>query len=117
MHILSYLKSNGDTDMTAGEESWWRGWYQCYQSKTLFYGTGSATGTAGYTTANQIFVTYQSTTQANTIIHIMNYADTSVQKTVLAQGSATSTGVQLNAGAWRKSPLEAINLASCNACL
>jgi hypothetical protein len=38
MHILSYLKNNGYTDMTAGEESWWRGWYQCYQSKTLFYG-------------------------------------------------------------------------------
>jgi hypothetical protein len=78
-------------------------------SKTLFYGTGSATGTANYTTANQIFVTYQSTTQANTLIHIMNYTSTSVQKTVLAQGSATGTGVQLNSGAWRKSPLEAIN--------
>jgi hypothetical protein len=78
-------------------------------SKTLFYGNGSATGTANYTTANQIFVTYQSTTQANTLIHIMNYASTSVQKTVLAKGSATGTGIQLNSGAWRKSPLEAIN--------
>jgi hypothetical protein len=78
-------------------------------SKTLFYGTGSASGTAGYTTANQIFVTYQSTTEANVIMHIMNYADTSVQKTVLAKGSAAGTGVQLNAGAWRKSPLEAIS--------
>jgi hypothetical protein len=78
-------------------------------SKTLFSGNGSTPVTAPYTNASQIFVTYQSTTQANTIIHIMNYADTSVQKTVLAQGSATGTAVQLNSGAWRKSPLEAIN--------
>jgi hypothetical protein len=78
-------------------------------SKTLFSGNGSTPVTAPYTNASQIFVTYQSTSQANTIIHIMNYADTSVQKTVLAQGSATGTAVQLNSGAWRKSPLEAIN--------
>jgi len=38
IHVLDYLKRNGYTTMTDGEASWWRGWYQCYQSKTLFYG-------------------------------------------------------------------------------
>ena len=78
-------------------------------SKTLFFGNGSSTITAPYTNVSQIFVAYQSTSEANVIIHIMNYADTSVQKTVLAKGSAVGTSVQLNSGAWRKSPLEAIN--------
>jgi hypothetical protein len=71
-------------------------------SKTDVVGNGSAASSArdsNYTEANIGLAS--STVQANSIFHIMNYANTTTNKTVLARGNNSAGYVRLGVGLWR----------------
>jgi len=61
--------------------------------------TGLTVGTNGY---------YTTTLISNSIIQVMNYANTTTLKTVLSRSNNASIGVDAIVGLWRKAP-EAIN--------
>ena len=70
-------------------------------SRTRVYGDGTSALSARSTNATAISSGYLGTTQSVTIIQIMNYANTTTYKTLLARGSASGSQVVATAGLWR----------------
>ena len=90
-----YIRFNGDS---AGN-----------YSRTQLYGTGTASGTNRASNESSIPALYAGTsTRVNSIIEIMNYANTTTYKTVLYKLDDTSLNILRGVGIWRKTP-EAIN--------
>jgi hypothetical protein len=70
------------------------------------YGTGSAAGSVRSSSANFIALTYYGRIWDNqgTSVHtasIMNYSNTTTNKTVLARASSQQEGVEATVGLWR----------------
>jgi hypothetical protein len=78
-------------------------------SMTELWGTGSIAGSNRRSSENKIYTSYQSVNfgnsdQANAIIEVMNYSNSTTNKTVLARTnspSATYPGTAATAGLWR----------------
>jgi hypothetical protein len=76
-------------------------------SGTYLYGTGAAAGSARYTNQTLFYTDYYGypPSAANTfnlmILNIMNYANTSMNKTLLGRSNSASTGVDGVVGLWR----------------
>lgn len=74
-------------------------------SRTVLYGTGSAAGSSRESSVAQITIdnygTPSSTEAAMDIIQIMNYANTTTYKTVLARANKAGSGVDATVGLWR----------------
>lgn len=74
-------------------------------STTILTASGSTIGSIRYTTTPFMFLGYDayfgSTGRANSIIHIMNYANATTFKTVLSRENNAATGVALSAGTSR----------------
>jgi hypothetical protein len=75
-------------------------------SRTVLFGDGSSAGSARATSQAQIFLDYWgwTTTTLGTqtnIAQIMNYANTTTNKTVLARSNTSSSGVDAVVGLWR----------------
>ncbi len=77
-------------------------------SRTVLYGNGSAAGsTRGSTTATRISCSYYgyppsaASTFGVGIISIMNYANTTTYKTLLARSNSAGSGLDANVGTWR----------------
>jgi hypothetical protein len=73
-------------------------------STTILTGSGSTAGSIRYTATSFMFLGYDayfSSGQANSIIHIMNYANATTFKTVLSRENNAATGVALSAGTSR----------------
>lgn len=77
-------------------------------SNTLLYGTGSAAGSGRDSNGNFMYLGLvgqtSNTSQPITIFEIMSYANSSVNKTVLARGNSASDQVNAGAGLWRNTP-------------
>ena len=70
-------------------------------SRTVLYGTGSAVGANSGSNAVQIGTGTFSTSQSVARINIMNYANSTTYKTVLARTDAASTELLATVGLWR----------------
>jgi hypothetical protein len=78
-------------------------------SMTELWGTGSIAGSNRRSSENKIYTSYQSVNfgnsdQANAIIEVMNYSNSTTNKTVLARTnspSATYPGTVATVGLWR----------------
>jgi hypothetical protein len=75
-------------------------------SNTDLYGTGSAAGSTYNTSNNYINVGFSATNGSATepatiILHIMSYANTNVNKTLIGRGNRAGGEVQTNSGLWR----------------
>ena len=75
-------------------------------SRTTLWGNGSTAGSVRDTSVNSIYLTYYGTVRTDQgssvqIVNIMNYANTTTHKTVLARANASVTGTDLTAGLWR----------------
>lgn len=71
-------------------------------SNTLLYGTGSSALSARNTSSTSlILASLSSTATSNFITHIMNYSNTTTNKTVIQRGSNPSTIVRADVGLWR----------------
>jgi hypothetical protein len=81
-------------------------------STTILTGTGSAASSTRYTSATKAYVDYNAyadaTNNENIIVHIMDYANTTTNKTIISRSNNAGTGVDANVSLWRKTP-EAIN--------
>ena len=86
-----YVQFNGDTGTN--------------YSKTVLYGNGSSAVSARDTNSSAIYslaITAGNTTEtANSIINIMNYANTTTYKTAIGRYSVTSNSVAATVGLWR----------------
>lgn len=69
-------------------------------SMTLLYGTGSSAASARGTSASTIDIGRMDSTVSTNIFHIMNYANTTTNKTVLARGNDAAL-VTATVGLWR----------------
>ena len=69
-------------------------------SMTLMYGNGSSAASARSFNIAKIDIGRMDTTQSNSIFHIMNYANTTTNKTVLARGNDNAL-VTATVGLWR----------------
>lgn len=87
-------------------------------SGTQLYGNGSTAGSNKNTSASFISIARavgQPSVVGNTatvLIHIFNYSDTSVYKSVLARADAADTGTEADAGLWQST--NAINQIDLN---
>ena len=79
-------------------------------STTSLYGDGSTAGSLRYSGATQINIGYSDTSQNNTIVHLMNYSNTTTYKTVLSRSAAAATATSARVGLWRST--SAINTIS-----
>ena len=73
-------------------------------SKTLIDGSGSAASSDRDTNASAAYVGVNSNISGNTIINIMNYANTTTYKTILGRGNVPGSsvvGVRAGVGLWR----------------
>lgn len=70
-------------------------------SMTYLYGNGSAASSGRESNATKIFVLDCSTSQSNTIIHLQNYKNASVYKTVISRGNAAAVAASAQVGLWR----------------
>ena len=81
-------------------------------SNTTLGGNGSTATSTRDSTQTEMYLGLMgqasSTDQPVSILHIMNYANTTTYKTVLARGSSAGASVNAGVGLWRKTP-EAIN--------
>ena len=70
--------------------------------KILVYSVdGAGHGSAAYANVAQIGFANLSTVQGNSIMHVMNYANTTTFKSVLSRSTNGGTGLQMNVGCWR----------------
>jgi len=87
----TYIQFNGDTANN--------------YSSTVLYGNTTAIGSTKTTSDSKIYLDWQATSTTtgatNYIVHIMNYANTSVYKTTLGRGNQASAGVDEIVGQWR----------------
>ena len=83
-------------------------------SYTTLYGDGTTAGSSRNSSINYMrmdYYGYVGTTAGQiTIIHIMNYANTTTYKTALSRASNANNGVAANVGLWRST--SAINSVS-----
>ena len=88
-------------------------------SVTRVAGTGSAAASDRITSEtycyNEWYANWNNTSQAVTIIHFFNYANTTTYKTFLMRGNNTATGVDATVGLWRStSAINTIQFAARN---
>ena len=72
-------------------------------SRTLLYGTGTATASTRQTNATNINPGFLTTNGSPTIIHIMDYANSTTYKTSITRAGDASDSVSLGVGYWRGS--------------
>ena len=77
-------------------------------SLTFMYGNGSATTSGRAASQTSMTIGGLSTVRGSTILHIMDYANTTTVKTVLGRTDVTDWVAYQKVGLWRKTP-EAIN--------
>jgi hypothetical protein len=82
-----YIRFNGDTGSN--------------YSRTLLFGNGSTAGSGRDVNASLIYFNYQDTTQSTAIAHIMNYANSTTNKTVLSRENPVNVASAAIAGLWR----------------
>jgi hypothetical protein len=75
-------------------------------SRTTLWGSGSTAGSLRGSSANFIYLTNYGSVRTDQgssvhIVNIMNYANTTTYKTVLARANAAVSGVDATAGLWR----------------
>lgn len=70
-------------------------------SRTAIFGDGSSAQSTRDTNANGIDNIYYGTTQAVAILNIMNYANTTTNKTVISRNNDPATSVNAVVGLWR----------------
>jgi len=74
-------------------------------SYTALYGTGSAAGSTRESSKTLLYINYygygENNLNANTIVNIMNYSNTTTNKTLVARANNTGNGVNANVGLWR----------------
>lgn len=69
-------------------------------SDTYFFGNGSSAGTGRHTSATRIFGTNTDTSQGMNTVHIMNYANTNMFKSVAITGHRSTDNITFS-GLWR----------------
>jgi hypothetical protein len=74
--------------------------YSC----TILYGTGSAAGSDRVSNDTYANCGGIGTGQSNSVIHIMNYANTTTYKTILGRGNRPADQVNAKVALWRKTP-------------
>jgi hypothetical protein len=84
--MIKRIKFNGDTGAN--------------YSATVIYGTGSAAGSARYT-ESWLDVVNAGTNNAMTIVQIMNYSNTTTNKTYLSRQSSAAISTEAVVGLWR----------------
>jgi hypothetical protein len=81
-------------------------------STSFVYGSGSSAISSRQSSQTKIYVGRASTENSTSIFHIMNYANTTTNKTVLARGNNTSV-IMLQCGLWRNTAaINTINISS-----
>jgi len=70
-------------------------------SRLLMYGTGSSAATFRESNATLIEIGVQDTSNCTNIFNVMNYANTSSNKSVVARANATGVRVSAGIGVWR----------------
>jgi hypothetical protein len=84
--FIKRIKFNGDTGAN--------------YSATALYGTGSSAASARYS-ESWLDVVNAGTNDAMTIIHIMNYSNTTTNKTYLSRHSSAAASTEAVVGLWR----------------
>ena len=70
-------------------------------SRTFIYGSGSSAISGREANSNAMILTYLTTSQTNSIYHIMNYSNTTTNKTVLSRTNASTVAVTEIVCLWR----------------
>jgi hypothetical protein len=74
-------------------------------STTILTGTGSAASSTRYTSATKAYIDFNAyadaTNNENIIVQIMNYSNTTTNKTALSRSNNAATGVDANVSLWR----------------
>ena len=71
-------------------------------STTILYGDGSSAGSLNASNASSVNIgDLDATVQSNTLISIMNYANTTTYKTALGRSNRAGTAVVAKVGLWR----------------
>lgn len=88
-------------------------------SVTRFAGTGSAAASDRITNEtycyNEWYANWSNASQATTIVHFLNYANTTTYKTFLMRGNNVAAGVDTTVGLWRStSAINTIQFAARN---
>lgn len=99
-----YVRFNGDTGAN--------------YSSTMLAGNGSSatSGRNANDTSIQAFFGYYDTTGGTTIMQVMNYSNTSTNKTALARYNYTTNEARMAVGLWRNtSAINSITLLTSNA--
>lgn len=100
-----YIQFNGDTASN--------------YSQTILHGNGSSAGSSRYSSATYIYTSWMSFNTANgqiTRTNIMNYANTTTNKTVLIRADAAGSGTEATVGLWRSTAaINSIAIKSENA--
>jgi hypothetical protein len=82
-------------------------------SRTILYGTGSSALSFRESNASLIEIGIQDASNSTNIFHIMNYANTTTNKTVIARANATTVRVSAGVGLWRNTAaITSIKLAT-----
>ena len=99
------LVCNGNTAANANNYLQFNGDNGSNYSATRLSGDGTNASSARSTSATQIlldgFGYWTSTYEGNKIIHIMNYSNTTTNKTVLTRANTASKGTDALVGLWR----------------
>lgn len=84
------------------------------QSCTVIYGNGSAAASARYTTT-YLDVVGPDTNRYSCIVHIMNYANTTTNKTYLSRHDTAASATETIVGLWRSTAaITSIDIVSTN---
>ena len=70
-------------------------------SRTLLIGNGSAASSSRGSNGDTNFIGLLGTNQSNTIVHIMNYSNTTTYKTTLARANDAGNTVRAQVSLWR----------------
>ena len=70
-------------------------------SRTVLIGNGSAASSTRDTGLAVMPIGIMGTEQSINIWNVMNYANTTTNKTVISRGNASANSVRINAGLWR----------------
>jgi hypothetical protein len=82
-------------------------------SRLLMYGTGSSAATFRESNATLIEIGVQDTSNCTNIFNVINYANTTSNKSVVARANATGVRVSYGIGVWRNtSAITSIKLAT-----
>lgn len=82
-------------------------------SRLLMYGTGSSAATFRESNATLIEIGVQDTSNCTNIFNVMNYANTTSNKSVVARANATGVRLSAGIGVWRNTAaITSIKLAT-----